>query len=198
MAVRVPQRPMDVSDTFNRYSLRHLPVEALALVEATHAPPRLIVHLVLVHDVAHQLVDGLFKAWPGLPLDVHAVRFGAAVHDIGKVLHPEELTGPGHQHEGAGRTLLCQLGVEPQFARFAETHASWHGETVEIEDLLVALADTCWKGKRDTELEHALTTRVVELTGGDFWEVYMALDDLIERIAGAAPTRLAWQAQFPA
>jgi len=189
---------MDVSDIYNRFSLRHLPIEALRLVEATHAPPRLIVHLVLVHDVAHQLLEGLDKSCPGLSVDVRAVRFGAAVHDIGKVLHPEELTGPGYHHERAGRTLLCQLGVASQLARFAETHASWRGETIKIEDLLVALADTCWKGKRDAELEHALTTQIVELTGDDFWEVYIALDDLIERIAGVAPTRLAWQAQFPA
>ncbi len=177
---------MDIFDFYNRFSLRHLPRDAVILVEATNAPPRLIVHLVLVHDVAHQLVDSLFKAWPGLRLDVHAVLFGAAVHDIGKVLHPEELIGPGHQHERAGRALLCELGLAPQLARFAETHASWHGATIEIEDLLVALADTCWKGKRDTELEQALTTRIVELTGAGFWEVYLALDDLIERIAAAA------------
>jgi len=27
---------------------------------------------------------------------------GAALHDIGKVLHPEELSGPGNAHEIAG------------------------------------------------------------------------------------------------
>ena len=66
------------------------------------------------------------------------------------------------------------------------------------EDLPVALADTCWKGQRDEELETLLATRIASLQGIEEWEAFLALDEILERIAGVAEERLAWQRQFPA
>lgn len=60
-----------------------------------------------------------------MAFDRGAVLYGAASHDIGKVIHVGELTGPGSKHEGAGYALLIAHGVPPQMARFARTHGSW-------------------------------------------------------------------------
>ncbi len=176
--------------------LRPLPTTVGALLRSLSVPPRLVAHLTLVHDVAARLTDGLLRYWPNLPLDQELVRFGAASHDIGNVLHPAELSESGHQHEKDGPALLMRLGVDPRLARFAETHATWRAE-LELEDLLVALADNCWKGKRKQDLEETIAARITEAVGGDPWEVYIHLDDLIEQLAAAAPIRLAWQAKFP-
>jgi len=56
---------------------------------------------------------------------------------------------PDSLHERDGRQLLADRGIDDRLARFAETHAS--GKRTEdgtLGDLLIALADTCWKGKR--------------------------------------------------
>ncbi|MFG1955016.1 HD domain-containing protein [Micromonospora sp. NPDC048830] len=105
-------------------------------------------HLRAVHDVAVRLTDAVADRFPQLGMDRSAVLFGAATHDIGKVLHPEELSGPGSAHEHAGHELLLRRGVDESLARFARTHASWHLAGVGVDDLLVSLADKVWKGKR--------------------------------------------------
>lgn len=48
-------------------------VEALLFSE--NAPPRLVAHLTLVHDVALRLVAGVAKAWPRLSFDKEAVAW---------------------------------------------------------------------------------------------------------------------------
>jgi hypothetical protein len=121
------------------------------------------------------------------------VLFGAATHDIGKVRHPAELSGPGSAHELAGYSLLLSLGIEEASARFARTHGSWDVPDAPFEDLLVTLADKVWKGKRVPALEE----RVSERLGGPPWETFLALDDELERIAAGADARLAFQAAFP-
>jgi HD superfamily phosphodiesterase len=80
------------------------------------APPRLIAHLTLVHDTACELLDRLVLRFPLLEFDADAVRFGAATHDLGKVLVPEELDGPGSRHEELGYILLGQHGIAPSLA----------------------------------------------------------------------------------
>ncbi|MEU7778163.1 HD domain-containing protein [Micromonospora parva] len=82
--------------------LRPLPEQVVALLETLHAPPRLAAHLRAVHEVAAQLTDAVAVRFPQLPFDREAVLFGAATHDVGKVRHPEELSGPGPAHEPAG------------------------------------------------------------------------------------------------
>jgi len=82
--------------------LRALPIGAEALCEKLNAPARLVLHLRIVHDTAFSICRGFDKRLPGLEYDRKVVLMGAALHDIGKVLHPEELSGPGNAHEIAG------------------------------------------------------------------------------------------------
>jgi hypothetical protein len=89
----------------------------------------LVAHLILVHDVAAQLIDVIQGQWTSLAIDSPAVLLGAALHDIGKVLHADELTGPGQQHEQDGPRLLVDWGIAPQLARFAQNHGSWRPAT---------------------------------------------------------------------
>src|SRR5690242_20727491 len=110
------------------------------MLERLNAPPRLVAHLTVVHDAAADLLQALKAHWRNLPLDGDAVLFGAATHDVGKVLHPGELVGPGNEHESAGPPLLEQLGIPPDRSRFARTHGTWNEEAdLALEDILVAM-----------------------------------------------------------
>ncbi|GAA3959595.1 HD domain-containing protein [Actinomadura viridis] len=177
---------------------RALPGPAVTLLEAVEAPPRLAAHLRAVHDVACELVAWVAGRYPGAGADARAVAFGAAIHDIGKALHPGELSGPGAEHEPAGYELLLSYGVEERMARFARTHAAWAGgDGIGIDDLLVSLADKVWKGKRVPELERLVVDRLAVASGQEPWEAFLALDDVLGRIAEDADRRLAFQAAHP-
>ena len=176
-----------------RPGLRALPDAAAELLRDLDAPPRLGAHLRAVHDVAWSITDRLGRRTPELPFDTTAVLFGAATHDIGKVLHTAELSGPGHRHEAAGRDLLIRYGVPIHLARFAATHGSWESEEAGLDDLLVSLADKIWKGARVESLEE----RVAAFLGGPPWEAFLALNDLVQDLAGGADARLAFQAAYP-
>lgn len=179
--------------------LRPLPAEVLALCERHDAAPRLVAHLTLVHDVAWRLVRAVRKRWPALPIDVAAVTFGAATHDIGKAVHREELSVPGTLHEPAGFQLLVDAGISTTLARFTRTHGAWQDAAdLGLEDLLVVLADTAWKGKRSQALDDRLAAVIAAATGRPAWEVFVALDDVIAGITADADARLAWHAQYPA
>ncbi|MET8574464.1 HD domain-containing protein [Streptomyces sp. NPDC005012] len=175
-----------------------MPDRAAGLLTAVDCPPRLAAHLRAVHDVAHRLVDRLERDHPSVALDREAVLFGAATHDIGKVLHPGELTGLGSAHEEAGRGLLLDHGVAPRLARFAATHAAWTDPGVVLEDLLVSLADKVWKGRRVADLEDLVVARLAAATGRAAWEEFAALDDLVTALGEDADARLRFQASFPA
>ncbi|WP_042440515.1 HD domain-containing protein [Streptacidiphilus albus] len=176
---------------------RPLPTPVDDLLLALAAPPRLAAHLRVVHDVAHQLVMWTEQHHPELPFDREAVLFGAATHDIGKVVHAAELSGPGSAHEEAGRELLLAHGVRPELARFAGTHAAWTDPGIQVEDLLVSTADKVWKNKRVPELENLLVARLSAASGQPAWEVFLALDEALERIGDGATHRLAFQSAYP-
>lgn len=159
--------------------LRPLPDEVAALLDRLAAPPRLAAHLRAVHDVAVTLADWLEKRHPEVDFDREATLFGAAVHDIGKTIHPGELSGPGSAHEQAGYELLLPQGISEERARFARTHAAW-GEDVGVEDL-----------------EQLLVDRLTVANGQSSWAVFLALDDMLDRIAADADGRLAFQARHP-
>jgi hypothetical protein len=178
--------------------MRILPVPVLDLLKRLDAPPRLVAHLTLVHAVAFTLIQQLAIKWPDLKFDDEAVLFGAATHDIGKVHHREEPTGPGRQHEDAGPAQLIEEGFSSEHARFARTHGAWAIDSdTTVEDLLVALADTIWKGARDQHLEDRLVQRVARITNEEPWAVYMQLDEILQFIGRDADARLGWQARHP-
>lgn len=66
-----------------------------------------------------------------------------------------------------------------------------------MEDLLVSLADKVWKAKRVPDLEQKLTDLLASVSGDPSWQVFMALDDVLDRIASDADGRLAFQANYP-
>jgi putative nucleotidyltransferase with HDIG domain len=160
------------------------------------ASPRLVAHLILVHDLAGKLLQDIARLWPDVDCNREHVLFGAATHDIGKAVYPEELVAPGHKHERKGTELLQQYGVPNSLARFAYTHGNWKDEPT-MEDLLVALADNLWKGKRLPELEDRFVEAVAQRTGKERWEILVEFDQLCDSLASDADTRLAWQASFP-
>ena len=75
-----------------------------------------------MHDVASKLITGLVERWPTLDFDHSFALFGAATHDIGKVLVTEELAGPESAHEELGYALLVDNSINEELARFARTH----------------------------------------------------------------------------
>ncbi|MEV7150223.1 HD domain-containing protein [Streptomyces sp. NPDC051287] len=184
-------------DTTGEPRLRPLPSEVSELLRLLDAPPRLAAHLRAVHDVAVDLVDWVRDRCPELAVDRDGVLFGAATHDVGKILHPEELTGPGSAHEDAGRDLLLSHGFPPARARFAATHADWDSPAVTVEDLLVSTADKVWKDKRVAGLEDRLVAALADAGRRAPWEEYLALDDLLTRLGADAAARLAFQSAFP-
>lgn len=176
---------------------RPLPGGVVQLLQDLDAPPRLAAHLRLVHDVAWQITDWLTTQCPAVRFDREAVLFGAATHDIGKTAYLAELSGGGTEYEQAGRKLLLGYGVSPELARFAATHSAWTQPEIEIEDLLVSIADKIWKNKRVPDLEDRVVSRLAQASGRSAWEEFLAFDDLLTSLGQQADQRLAFQAAYP-
>jgi hypothetical protein len=177
---------------------QQLPPEVVDLLAKYAAPPRLVAHLTIVHDVAIALIKRVDACWPLLDYDQGRVLIGAATHDVGKTVYPNELTGPGTQHEEIGPQLLRESGFPEAHARFARTHAQWDREApVQLEDVLVAFADTIWKGKRDEALEREIAQQIAKRCQEETWEVYMKLDDIACELAKGAHARILWQGTHP-
>jgi hypothetical protein len=71
------------------------------------------------------------------------------------------------------------------------THARWHATPdVTLEELLVALADTLWKGKRDDVLEGVVIETIATRAGKARWEIFTPLDDAFEQVAALGSERL--------
>ncbi|MEO7001829.1 MAG: phosphohydrolase [Ktedonobacterales bacterium] len=175
--------------------LESLPTPVAEMLARLAAPPRLVAHLRLVHDLACQLIERLDAAWPALIYDRAAVRFGAATHDIGKILHPNELAGPGHQHEASGEALLLAQGVSASDARFARTHGMRGEQIVILDDALVALADSWWRGRRDEALETTICQLIAMQTHTPQWRIFLTLDEIATDLTAEADARLRWQNQ---
>lgn len=169
-----------------------LPPDAAHLCTELAAPPLLIRHLVLVHAAAVELVGGLTANFPQLDIDRTAVLFGSATHDIGKTLHPNELTGAGDLHERDGPGLLIQHGVSPRLAQFARTHGRWQ-ESDDLEDLVVALSDSLWCGRCQGELQMKVVGVLAGSLGLKEWRVWDRVDSICEGIASRGEERLVWQ-----
>ena len=161
--------------------------DALSLLRSLGASAWLVRHHELVVEAAGLICDALAQDL-GVRFERDTVLLGASVHDAGKIVHPEEMSGGGSQHEAAGQELLVRAGIPAEVARFCVTHASW--ETDRIEDALVALADKLWKGKRDEALENHLAACIAAQTKQAAWEVYSRFDAICEAVAADGPARL--------
>jgi hypothetical protein len=64
-----------------------------------------------------------------------------------------------------------------------------------LEDLLVAAADSWWRGQRDERLESAVCDRIAKHVKEPEWQVYAAVDDIAADLTADADARLAWQNQ---
>ena len=54
-----------------------------------------------------------------------------------------------------------------------------------------------WKAKRVPDLEQRVTEHLAAAGGEPVWQVFMALDDVLDGIAAGADERLAFQASYP-
>ena len=69
--------------------------------------------------------------------------------------------------------------------------------SVQLEDILVAFADTIWKGKRDESLEQEIVRQIAQQCQEEIWNVYVKFDDLACELAKDAHERILWQGKFP-
>lgn len=175
------------------FDLAPLPEKINQLLIELHTPQRLMRHLTIVHHTAHLLLTQIEFHWNSISIDKETVLFGAATHDIGKTKITEELFQKGKKHEETGRDLLIEKGFSPKYARFAFTHGNWSDATIELEDLIVALADKIWKGKRIDELEELTISKIAQKGNIDYWTVFTQIDLILEEISKGADKRLLWQ-----
>jgi HD domain len=161
---------------------------AYQLLEELGASPQLIVHVKLVGEAAELLIAELDRL--AIVVDKDFVRLGVAFHDAGKILHPAELTTKGNRHELDGESLLIDRGVDPALSRCCSSHGRWQQMACSLEELLVALADTLWKGKRNSQLEELVTQRLAARSDRDYWDLFIQIDDCCDRIAADGHLRL--------
>jgi len=155
--------------------------EAYQLLSNLGAPDRLLKHIQLVNEAAKLLFKKLIDL--NVEFDQRFVELGIAIHDAGKILCQSELEDSGSEHELTGEKLLLENEVQPEIARCCLSHARWESMTCSFEELLVALADKLWKGKRINQLELKIIDVVAEKLNQSRWDVFLELDQLFEEIA---------------
>jgi putative nucleotidyltransferase with HDIG domain len=162
--------------------------DAYEMLRELGAPNRLVHHAQLVGEAADLLLLE-FQAL-GLTCDVRTIELGAALHDVGKINHPEELSEIGSLHEQAGQALLLAHGVQPEIARCCASHGAWNLPGVSLEERVVALADKLWKGKREAALELSVIDEIAVRMGVSRWDVFERLDSTFEKIAVGGADRI--------
>lgn len=162
--------------------------DAHQLLQKLGAPQHLLLHLHLVGEAADVLIAAYTKL--ELKFDARLIELGVAVHDAGKILHPQELSQQGSLHEAAGAAMLLAHGVQADVAKCCITHAAWHGADVSLEERTVALADKLWKGKREESLELCVVDAVAARLGTGRWKIFEYLDEVFEEIAAGGTERL--------
>ncbi|MCX2779953.1 HD domain-containing protein [Microbulbifer thermotolerans] len=162
--------------------------EAYQLLDSMNAPNRLKTHVRLVGEAAEILIQKCEDI--GLNLDFNFIRMGVAIHDIGKIVHHQEMTGPGSNHEPEGERILLNKGVSPKLARVCLSHARWQEMECSTEELIIALADSLWKGRRAELLELEIIDRFARKLNLDRWEIFSELDLAFEDIASGGHERL--------
>lgn len=66
-------------------------------------------------------------------------------------------------------------------------------EEVGLDDLVIALADNLWKGRRNEQLEMQVVEAVAQQTSQEKWLVFDRLDEIFASIASEGGNRLATQ-----
>lgn len=174
--------------------LRELPEDVARFLESQNAPMRLVRHLRIVHDTCWRLLGAIDTQFPPLSIDRNSITVGAAIHDVGKILHQTELFGSGRKHEQDGEQYLVEHGFPTEVARFARTHGSWSKDpNLTLEDLIVSLSDAIWKGSRIPDLEAMVATSIATKTGLEAWDAYSRLDSILTTIARDADERIDFQ-----
>jgi len=162
--------------------------EAYEFLDALGAPEHLKMHVALVGEAADSLIDKFNEL--GVNLDFDFIRTGVAIHDVGKIVHAHEMTGPGAEHEPEGEKLLIENGASLKLARVCMSHAHWEMMECSLEELVIALSDKLWKGKRVEDLE----LKVIDLTaiylGRGRWDIFPEMDMVFEEIAAGGHERL--------
>jgi hypothetical protein len=166
--------------------------EVYVFLQELGAPDKLIRHLALVGEAAELLIEKLERMQ--VPFDARFVRLGVALHDAGKIKYPEELHAKGKRHEPAGEALLLQQGLAAELARCCVSHGQWQTLDCSFEELLVALADTLWKGKRGEELENRVIEKTARLLACEPWDLFLEMDSHFELIAAGGVERL-WRSE---
>jgi len=171
--------------TSNDLSPISLPDAVADLCDRLQAPGRLVAHLTLVHDVAFRITSELASLLPALAINSMIVEMGAVVHDIGRGIHPAELTAAGSLHEVAGQSLLIKHGFPDEIARCARTHGRWSDEQLPLEELLVSLADRTRKGARCDFLE----MHIIDLTARELKQSQWLIFQIVGGPSGSAHGR---------
>jgi hypothetical protein len=165
------------------------PDDAFKLLHQLQAPQHLITHVTLVSEAAVELLQ--YMETLKLPVDRNLVLIGVALHDVGKIEFQEEMYAAGSRHEQAGQQKLLALGVDPAIAHCCVSHGQWMQMPCGLEELLIALSDKLWKGKRVKALEDMVIQRIVDILQKDFWDIFPDLDACFEQIAAQGDQRLA-------
>ena len=152
------------------------------------APECLFVHVKLVDEALEEIIGFLSKY--NLPIDYNFARLGVVLHDAGKIVHPLEFTESGNKHEAEGNRLLLENGVAPELAQCCISHAQYDRNKCSIEELLVALSDSIWKGTRVEKLELKIVDKIAALMGKERWDIFLELDDCFESVASTGSIRL--------
>lgn len=168
--------------------------QTLELLKQWDVPPHLLRHVQLVAQVAKQLCEWCEN--DNIEINAQWITIAALFHDVGKILHPEELRQSGSLHEEAGQKWLQQHGINDSLCRICVSHAQWSKMDCTLEELIVALADKLWKGKRVTELEERVIQEIANQHQGEYWTLYTRWDQRFEDVASKGSQRLSMSTSF--
>jgi hypothetical protein len=152
------------------------------------APACLFTHVKLVGEALEEIIG--FLSEYNLPIDYNFARLGIVLHDAGKIVHSSEFSESGNKHESEGNRLLLENGVAPELAQCCFSHAQYDKTECSIEELLVALSDSIWKGTREEKLELKIIDKIAALMGKERWDIFLELDDCFESVASSGGKRL--------
>jgi len=152
------------------------------------ASGHLIKHVSLVGEVADILLKKCEEMH--VPIDSEFVKIGVVIHDVGKVIHLHEMSTSGSDHEPTGEKLLLKKGISKRIARCCLSHSRWQEMECTLEELIIALSDNLWKGKRIESLELQVIDHIAKIMSKDRWDIFSDLDSQFEAIANEGDDRL--------